>query len=96
MINEKDIEHLAGLARLEIPTTNVGPFAAQIGEILNYVQDIQKISNAAGDSLSKKGPVKNVARADEVTNAPGKYTKAILDSAPVQEAGFIAVKKILS
>ncbi len=96
MITEKDIEHLAGLARLEVPASSVRPFAAQIGEILNYVQDIQKISSAAGNSLSQKGPVKNVARADEVTNAPGAYTKAILDSAPVQEAGFIAVKKILS
>lgn len=96
MITGKDIEHLASLARLEITPESVGPFAAEISEILNYVQDIQKVSNSAGDSLSHKGLIKNVARPDVITNESGSYTKAILDSAPVEESGFIAVKKILS
>jgi len=96
MITGKDIEHLASLARLKITPESVEPFAHQIDEILNYVQDIQKISNSAGDSLKHKGFIKNVARPDVITNDPGSYTKAILDSAPDQESGFIAVKKILS
>lgn len=89
----KDIEKLATLARIRITDEEKATFLTEIDAILKYVGEIQKASTGA--SYVEVGPVYNVLREDTGAHTPGQYTKAILAEAPDIEENCIKVKKIL-
>lgn len=104
MIERKDVEKLAALARITIPEDQIEKVRQDIGGILDYVSQINEIhdkateSKARGEALDNiqyNSGVKNVLRPDENPHEPGLYTGALLAAAPKTEKGYIKVKKIL-
>lgn len=92
-VTEKDIEHLATLARIALsPEEKVG-LAESIGEILAFVGAVEAIS--ATPKEKQVGALGNVFREDNVTTTPGEYTEALLAAAPHRHGNYIEVKKIL-
>lgn len=93
MLEIKDIEKLADLARLEISQEEKENLRNEFDGILKYVGEIQKIS---GDPGKKEvGAVHNVMRDDAHPHLPGEFTEDLLANAPASQDGYIKVKKIL-
>lgn len=109
MIERKDVEKLAALARITIPENEMEKVRTDIDAILAYVDQIKEANDlAAGNSDGDKDAaalaglhnyasvVKNVMREDGEPHESGKYTEALLKSAPKTSDGYIEVKKILN
>lgn len=96
MIEIKDVEHLAGLARIEISESEKDILRHDLEEILGYVSQVK---NAEGREPSaeerEKGELYNVMREDVEPHQAWLYTEDILKQAPFREGDRIAVKKIL-
>lgn len=93
-MEQKDIMHLANLARIKISPEEAVSLSKDIEAVLAYVSTINNIT--ADVSLTKKvGARFNVFRDDEVTNDADEFTQALLREAPKTEGRYLKVKKIL-
>ena len=95
MVEKKDIEHLADLARITLNPEEIASLQTEIESILGYVSEVKNLTT---DSVDTKvvGARYNVFREDKVTNQPESYTKVLLDEAPETKDGYVVVKKILN
>ena len=105
MIERKNVEKLAALARITIPEKEIEKVRTDIDTILAYVDQIKEANDLAVGNKDVVVPVglhnyasvvKNVMREDGEPHESGKYTDALLKSAPKTADGYIEVKKILN
>lgn len=92
MINVKDIQDLAKLARVEIKDEEAVSLTKELHSILEYVGQIKEVSL---DIQKEKPLLKNVMREDVPTNTSREFTKDILKNSPKTEGDYIEVKNIL-
>lgn len=91
-INKQDVEHVANLARLELTEDEKSRFTQEIGEILNYANELSKASTENITPISQISGLSNMARKDEIKNPLGEGQ--LLENAPSRENGYIKVKKV--
>lgn len=94
MIERKDIEKLASLARINISPEEADVFKAEIESILDYVAQVQKVS-LPKQTERKLSSVRNVFREDENPHESGLHTQTLLNESPKREGDYIQVKNIL-
>src|SRR3989344_3912409 len=94
MVDKKEIEKLAQLARIKIPDEEISSLTGEIDSILEYVRQIQE---AGPDSLETENTSNtvNIMREDGIPHDSGIYSKDILAQSPQTEGEYIKVKKIL-
>ena len=92
-MNIQDVQHLATLARLDIPAEEQESLLADLQAMVSYIDQISAVDVAGREQTV--GDVRNVMREDVVTNEPGSNTAAIMAEVPSKEDGFVKVKKIL-
>jgi aspartyl-tRNA(Asn)/glutamyl-tRNA(Gln) amidotransferase subunit C len=95
MIEVKDIEKLAELARIKLPEDEKKSLTKEIDSILAYVDQIKK-ATVDMDYTPIPGSVSNVAREDVPKATSKEDRERLLDEAPDREGDFIAVKKIIA
>lgn len=93
MIEQKDIEKLALMSRIELREGEAETLVTRIGAVLDYVAQVRDIT--ATPKKKEVGAVYNIMREDEVTREADEYTTAILENAPARKGRFIEVKKVL-
>ncbi|MBI5798781.1 MAG: Asp-tRNA(Asn)/Glu-tRNA(Gln) amidotransferase subunit GatC [Candidatus Yonathbacteria bacterium] len=93
VIELKDVEHLAGLARIAVSDSEKEVLRHDLEEILAYVSQVTEVT--AELSAPTAGELRNVMRADENPHEAGIFTEDILNQAPSREGNRISVKKIL-
>lgn len=93
MLEIKDIEKLAELARLEIPDDEKETLREEADSILGFVGEIQKLTPP--EPAKETRIIRNVFREDKEPHLSGEYTEALLAEVPETEDGYIRVKKIL-
>ena len=90
---EVDVAALAKLARVEVSAEELAKLQEEIPDILAFIQTIQEVSASA----PKEEPaLRNVMREDANPHESGLHTKELLDAAPAQKDGQIAVKQVIS
>lgn len=101
-IELKDVEHLAGLARIAVSDSEKELLRHDLEEILAYVSQVTEVAESAGSRLDAAelgaptaGELRNVMRVDGTPHEPGMFTEDILKQAPSREGNRILVKKIL-
>ncbi len=92
-IEIKDIEHLAGLARISVSADEQKKFRDDLEGILEYVSHIKEATAELGEPTA--GELRNVLRDDVEPHASGMFTEDILSAAPERRDNRILVKKIL-
>lgn len=92
-IELKDVEHLAGLARIAISEEEKKILQRDLEEILGYVSTTGIGVGPSEYILEEE--LRNVMREDTEPHASGKFTEDILSQAPVREGNRISVKKIM-
>ncbi len=93
VIELKDVEHLAGLARISISDSEKELLRHDLEEILAYVSHVKDVATSIG--VPAVAELRNVMRADENPHEAGIFTEALLSATPAREGNRLLVKKIL-
>jgi aspartyl-tRNA(Asn)/glutamyl-tRNA(Gln) amidotransferase subunit C len=93
-ITKEEVLHVAALARLELDTAAIDTFAAQIGDILAYVETLNGVDTGGVAPTSHAISLTNAFRED--TLRPHLDTAAALANAPEKEDGSFLVPKIIT
>ena len=97
-INKEEIKKLADLARISLNEKEIATFQENITSILDFVSQVQEVSEKSDESESSSGVwkmIRNKFREDKDPHEGGLYTEAILNEAPEREGDYFKVKKIL-
>ncbi len=92
-ITQKEVEHVAKLARLELSEDEKGTFTRQLSAILTYMDQLKKLDTRGVEPTMTVLPTENVFRDDEVQ--PSLPQERALANAPEQADGFFRVPRIL-
>jgi aspartyl-tRNA(Asn)/glutamyl-tRNA(Gln) amidotransferase subunit C len=94
MIDRKDMDKLATLARIEMSDAEKDSIAHDLDAILGYVSEISEVATAESPAVERIGMLKNVMREDVNPTKERTHTDEIVKSAPKSEGDYIKVKKI--
>lgn len=92
-VTQKDVEHVAKLARLGLSEEEKELFTKQLSAILEYADNLKKLDTKDVPPTSHVIPMKNVFREDRVV--PCENPDEILANAPEKEEGMFKVPRIL-
>jgi len=90
----KDVEHIAQLAKLEFTDAEKEKFTHQMNQILEYVEQMNKLDTSRVEPLSHVIELSNVFRADAVKQ--GVSTEEALKNAPSKTEEFFKVPKVIN
>ena len=90
----KDVEHIAKLATLEFTDAEKEKFTHQLNQILEYVEQMNKLDTSRIEPLSHVIELSNVFRVDEVKQ--GVSTEEALKNAPSKTEEFFKVPKVIN
>ena len=95
MISDKDIEHLAALARIEMAEEEKNVIRRDLDAILTYVAELSEAVPEKTDSLGlRQDGNRNVLREDVSTGEAGKHSAELIQAAPRAENNYFKVKRI--
>ena len=94
MISKEEIEHLKDLARVEFGEAETKKLAKDLGDILNYVDELKEVdvSNVSEMTHALEG-VKNIMRPD--SDKKSELSQELTDAFPEKENNYLKVKAIL-
>lgn len=92
-ISRDDVQHLASLARIDIPSEQLDHYAAQLGVILDAVAQVSAAPTDDVPAMSHPVPMVNVFRTDEPRES--LTADEALSGAPAVEDDRFRVPRIL-
>lgn len=92
-LSEKDVQYVAKLARLEVTDQETARYTQQLANILQYVEQLNKLDTSNVEPLTHPLDVKNIFRKDEVK--PPLSQKDVLSNGPEVQSGHFRVPKIM-
>ncbi len=94
MIDREQVRKVALLARLELSPEEEVQFTTQLGNILDYIEQLSVLDVSNVPPTTRAIDVSNVTREDRLSLYPER--EAILNNAPEQEGEFFKVPKIMN
>jgi aspartyl-tRNA(Asn)/glutamyl-tRNA(Gln) amidotransferase subunit C len=88
-----DVRYVARLARLELSPAEEERFAAQLGEVLGYIEQLKEVDVTGVEPTAHPMPLANVTRPDVVR--PSLAPAEALRNAPLSSGGLFSVPKIV-
>lgn len=92
-ISEKDVRHIARLARLELKSEEVALYQKQLERILESMAELGTLDTSKTEPTRGGLEASNVLREDVLKRFDG--TEALLANAPAREGPYFKVKKVL-
>jgi len=92
-ITRAEVNHVATLARLHLDDAAIEKMARQIGQILEYVDTLNRIDTQGVEPTSHAIALKNAFREDEEKEHLQRAKS--LSNAPESEAGSFIVPKVI-
>jgi aspartyl-tRNA(Asn)/glutamyl-tRNA(Gln) amidotransferase subunit C len=92
-ITKDEVLYVAKLARLNLSEDEVVKFADQIGDVLSYVETLNKVDTDGVNPTSHANFLSNAFREDEVEENFG--VDSALSNAPLKENGHFVVPKVV-
>lgn len=93
MISEKEVAHVARLARLDLDQEQVEIFAEQLNTVLEYVEMLGQVDTTDVDLSAHGLDVDNVFREDRVRSSLSR--EKALENAPEKSGGFFKVPRVI-
>lgn len=93
LITTADAEHIARLAHLSFNQEELADCVDKLGQILDYMQELNKIDVSGVPPTTHVLPLTNVFREDQVR--PGLLREQALANAPQREGGSFKVPQII-
>lgn len=91
-IDDRTVEHVARLSRLELTPEERELFREQLSRILEYFSKLNELDTSDVPPTSHVIPMRNVFREDVVT--PSLEREEVLGEAPDQEEGYFKVPRV--
>lgn len=88
-----DINHLATLSRLALTAGEKTKFAAQLGDILGYIEQLKQVNVDGVEPTAHATPIFNVLQADEPR--AGLAVEDALRNAPLQRDNMVVVPRVV-
>ena len=92
-LNEKDIENIARLARIEISASEAKNTSTQLNEILELIKTMQAVDTDHVDTMSH--PINYKLRLREDTEQITDIKSVAMDNAPETDSGLFLVPKVI-
>lgn len=92
-ITEKLINHIANLARLRFPKTDLERYTHKAKHIIEYVEKLKTVDTTGIEPTAHAVEVEGFMRADEIK--PFENRDGILANAPDRDGDFYQVPKVL-
>ena len=92
-INIKTARKVAHLARIEVAEDSLAPLAAELSNILNFMEQLNEVDITGVDPMTSVTPMDLKKREDVVSD--GNIQDKILKNAPDTREGFFAVPKVV-
>lgn len=92
-LTDKDVAHIAKLARIRLAPQEMGHYTRQINDILKWIEQLQQVNTDSVAPLASISDQLLPWREDKVTD--GNKQEAILKNAPMQQYGCFAVPKVI-
>ena len=92
-LSNKEVEHIAWLAHIELSDKEKSLFTEQFNEILDYFKKIDEVDTEGVEPTYHVLDLKNVSRTDETT--PSLPIEEALRNAPKKEKKFIKAPRII-
>ncbi len=97
-LDKATVVQIAALARIRVAETELDPLAAELSQILNWVEQLNEVDTSAVAPISSVAASGLPMREDRVTD--GDCREAVLGNAPRTgpaggKAGFFAVPKVI-
>ena len=90
---EIDIKYVGHLARLALTPEEEQKMAAQLGDVLGYIEKLNEVDVTGVEPTAHAFPMSNVTRPDEIR--PSMNHEDALRNAPAQANGLFIVPKIV-
>lgn len=88
-----DVKYVAHLARLSLSNEEEQKLAAQLGNILGYIEKLKEADVSGVEPTAHAFPLINVTRLDEIR--PSMTNEEALRNAPANANGLFIVPKIV-
>jgi len=92
-LDQKQIKHIASLARLGLSDDDIEMFSTQLSEVLDNFDILKQIDTSNVQPAAQIISIQNVFRDDDVENSTPQND--ILDNAPMKEGNCFKVQAIL-
>ena len=92
-LDRATVAHIATLARIRLPEAELDPLAAELSQILDWVEQLNEVDTSAVAPMASVAANSLPMRDDLVTD--GDCRDAILGNAPRTTKGFFAVSKVI-
>lgn len=94
MISQKDVEHIAKLARIELTEKEKEKFSNELSLILDYINQLNEVDTKDVEPTSQVTGISNALRSDESVNDLNNQDK-IIKGFPQRKETLLKVKAIL-
>jgi aspartyl-tRNA(Asn)/glutamyl-tRNA(Gln) amidotransferase subunit C len=94
-LSKQEIEHIAGLARLELSDEEIKLYGEQLSGILSYVDQLKEVDTSGVEPTAQITGIANALRQDETGEWDKEETEDALRQAAQSEGRQIKVKRIL-
>ena len=94
MLELKDVEKLAKLARIKLEQTEMEKLLKEVDPILGYVAQLKEVVSTVSEEKNV-GELRNVTREDINPTVNGTNTKDIVANMPASQDDYLKVEKIL-
>jgi aspartyl-tRNA(Asn)/glutamyl-tRNA(Gln) amidotransferase subunit C len=92
-IDRATVRNIAQLARLEVHDDELDPLAAELSNIMNFIEQLSEVNTEGVAPMASVLDFPMPRREDKVTD--GARADDILANAPEQEDGFFLVPKVV-
>ncbi|CAD5962521.1 Glutamyl-tRNA(Gln) amidotransferase subunit C [Planktothrix tepida] len=93
-IDREQVGKVAHLARLKLTPEEEEKFTAQLGEILDYFEQLNELDTTKVPPMTRAIEMSNITRPDQ--GEPYAKRDNILANAPAQEGDYFKVPKIMA
>ena len=92
-ISKEEVRHIAELARLRLTEEETETYSRQLGDILNYVEQLNELDLGEIEPLSSVLDLVNVQRRDEIRR--GLDRTEVMANAGSSDQGFFKVPRVV-
>lgn len=97
MITQKQVKHIAKLARLGLNKKEIEKFQKEFSKILDYVKKIEKLKEVnveKSDLANHLTIIKNIMRDDEEKNIKSETRNKIIKQMPKTKNGYLKIQSL--
>ena len=95
MLEKKEIEHIANLARLDLSEEELEKYGSQLSDVLDYIDLLKEVDVEGVEPTAQITGMENVYREDKVKEWNDKERLNALNEAPELEDGQVKVRRVL-